>query len=475
MSCFRPRMMWRPPAEVGGRYAMTCRHAVRGSEPVPVPCGGCEGCDARRAADWCWRIQKEFEACGRVGMFVTLTLENEHLPDDFNISRSHYQGFLKRLRRHIDYVGGVGYAEGVDRLRIAGCGEYGGRKGRPHYHLLIMGWSAPDLVPDAPSKGGFPQWSSQLLIDLWKMGRVWVGEITQESIAYTVGYFRKMQRGRDAAEFYRTVEREHPLTGEVVVGQRPPFAIYSRGTKAKNGVRAGGLGMAWMVGDDGALLPDAGHVEVRRPDPVVSLRASSLMRAPTVGGGIGAVAGRLSNRQATPRAVTRKWLDSLPAERREVLVAERREAAVKRAEELEARGENRLCRVLTRELCAVLRMQGIMGVSERWPVERIREQEALIALAVKDGRLGLQDLREVHAGAFDEDLFLARLRVDAGEHDRMRASLMASASALPALEGAPKPAVPAAQFRAADDDALKAADARFAEWLTRATGRSVEA
>lgn len=416
MACFRPRIMWKPPAETGGRYALSCRQAAAGSEPVPVPCGGCEGCDARRSADWCWRIGKEFEAVGRVGMFLTLTLEDDHLPDDFNISRDHYQGFLKRLRAFIDRSGGAGYADGVDRLRIAGCGEYGGRKGRPHYHLLVMGWKASDLEPDLPSKGGFPQWSSDRLTQLWGLGRVWVGEVTEQSISYVVGYFRKMQRGANAADFYRTVERFHPVTGERVIGQRPPFAIYSRGTKAKGGVRAGGLGMSWLVQDDGTVSPDAGHLTVRRPDPVVTFQASSLAGRPRIAlpgeasGGRGAVV--LRNVQATPRAVTRKWLESLSAAEREAAVDKRRAAAIARSAELEAKGETTIARTLTRELCAVLRMQGVMGVSERWPVERIREVEELIGLARGHPDFDLEALRELHAGTFELPLYLARREVD---------------------------------------------------------------
>lgn len=109
--------------------------------------------------------------------FVTLTYEQDQLPDPPDVSPAEMAGFIKRLRKR------------WGKVRYFGCGEYGEHTMRPHYHLAIFGLeschygvtrkrvsccSACDHVKAA-----------------WGKGQIMVGSLTPESMAYVGGYINK--------------------------------------------------------------------------------------------------------------------------------------------------------------------------------------------------------------------------------------------------------------------------------------------
>lgn len=109
-------------------------------------CGKCPSCLKQDRQEWCFRMLQEFEN-NRCGVFVTLTYNNENLPlsvinldgEDVVIHPLRYsdvQKFLKRLRRNYNLVCPE---DKRNNLRYWCCGEYGKKKGRPHYHLIIYG------------------------------------------------------------------------------------------------------------------------------------------------------------------------------------------------------------------------------------------------------------------------------------------------------------------------------------------------
>ena len=66
-------------------------------------------------------------------VFVTLTYDDEHLPENASLVVSDLQKYIKRVRKECDKIG--------KRIRYFACGEYGDRYGRPHYHAIIFGLS----------------------------------------------------------------------------------------------------------------------------------------------------------------------------------------------------------------------------------------------------------------------------------------------------------------------------------------------
>ena len=59
--------------------------------------------------------------------FVTLTYDDDHLPPPGTLDPEHLRIFWKELRRQNNVA-----------LRYFACGEYGEKKGRPHYHAIVF-------------------------------------------------------------------------------------------------------------------------------------------------------------------------------------------------------------------------------------------------------------------------------------------------------------------------------------------------
>lgn len=90
------------------------------------PCGQCMPCRITRRQEWTFRIMLECRMTP-VTYFVTLTYDNEHLPDE-GVKRKDLRNFIRRLRESNEDA----------EFRYFGVGEYGDKTKRPHYHVLIF-------------------------------------------------------------------------------------------------------------------------------------------------------------------------------------------------------------------------------------------------------------------------------------------------------------------------------------------------
>ena len=142
------------------------------SSIVRLPCGRCMGCKLERARQWAMRCMHEASLYDK-NCFLTLTYADNKLPSDRSVNRRHVQLFLKRLRR--------AYPKAV--IRYFGCGEYGERLGRPHYHLCVFGFDFPDKLLHTIS-GGHKLYRSASLEALWGFGHCLIGDLTFESAGY---------------------------------------------------------------------------------------------------------------------------------------------------------------------------------------------------------------------------------------------------------------------------------------------------
>lgn len=154
-----------------------------------VPCGQCLECRIKRAFQWKLRLLHELynfdKAC-----FITLTYDNEHLPENGTLVKEDLQKFFKRLRRYYQYKNGDNA-----KLKYFACGEYGDKLGRPHYHAIIFG-----LSPVGDDR--------RLIQSAWKFCK-WdkisckaIGTVTSDSIMYTCGYITKKIFGKSAKSAY---------------------------------------------------------------------------------------------------------------------------------------------------------------------------------------------------------------------------------------------------------------------------------
>lgn len=165
------------------------------------PCGVCCGCRLSYAAQWSVRCWCEAQ-CHEKSCFITLTYSNENLPEDGSVKKEELQLFIKRLRRLAE----------PEVIRFFGCGEYGEKGNRPHYHVCVFGFDFSDktLLKGGRWKGckkGFkkstdPLYRSDGLESLWKKGYSSIGELTEKSAGYVARYCMKKIGGDKAKEHY---------------------------------------------------------------------------------------------------------------------------------------------------------------------------------------------------------------------------------------------------------------------------------
>lgn len=157
-------------------------------------CGQCICCRINRKRLWTGRIQLESLAY-RESSFVTLTYSDENVPVGNTLSKAHWREFTK----------GIGY-------RYFGCGEYGDKTGRPHYHFILFGLPPLEAEDFARSR--------------WPYGFVSARPFVAEHAGYIASYTVKRLRSSD-----------DPRLAE---GQLPEFASMSK--RPGVGVR----GVSWL-------------------------------------------------------------------------------------------------------------------------------------------------------------------------------------------------------------------------------------
>lgn len=153
--------------------------------------------------------------------FVTLTYDDEHLPEDHSVDLRDFQLFAKRLRK-------------IRKFRYYHCGEYGERYGRPHYHVCLFGIDfSKDRVPVEKTPRGDQLYQSDILDSVWKQGRARIGALTFESAAYVARYIMDKRTGAEALEHY---EHINTVTGEIST-LKPEYCSMSKKP---------GLGAGWV-------------------------------------------------------------------------------------------------------------------------------------------------------------------------------------------------------------------------------------
>lgn len=166
---------------------------------LSLPCGQCVGCRLERSRQWAVRCLHETQM-HESSSFVTLTYNDEHLPEYGCLRYRDFQLFMKRLRKVFP------------EARFFMCGEYGERTGRPHYHACLFGVWFHDRKFWKTSPSGFKLYRSELMERLWPHGDADIGDMSFESAGYVARYCMKKVTGALADNHYR---RFVPDTGEV--------------------------------------------------------------------------------------------------------------------------------------------------------------------------------------------------------------------------------------------------------------------
>lgn len=154
---------------------------------VSVPCGYCLECRLAKAKDWATRCVCEARLWAK-NCFVTFTYNDDNLPltEDgrMTLKKKDMQDFFKRLLKNQK-------CDKYNTIRRFYCGEYGPKRGRPHYHAIIFNYCPDDLVFYKKGKNGDDVYKSKSLQKLWGKGFVTVGMVTAKSAGYVARYTLK--------------------------------------------------------------------------------------------------------------------------------------------------------------------------------------------------------------------------------------------------------------------------------------------
>lgn len=184
------------------------------SEIISIPCGHCLSCRDDQARSWATRATCESLLYDdRKNWFLTLTYDDANLPrSNFpTLCRDDITAFNKRLRAHFADV------YGEQGIRFFGCGEYGGKTYRPHYHEIIYNCDIRDLDYVGSNFRGDEYYTSKKIEDLWDKGFITLAHFSYDTAAYVARYVEKKRFG-PASNWYE----EHEVLPEFTISPRRP-------------------------------------------------------------------------------------------------------------------------------------------------------------------------------------------------------------------------------------------------------------
>lgn len=196
------------------------------TESQQIPCGHCLGCRMEYSRQWADRMVCE-AVTTPPAYFWTLTYDPDHVPkgqyvdqntgefcESLTLDKEFFQRWVKRLRKHFE----------PQKVRFFACGEYGGKRKRPHYHMITFGLELEGLIQVKKSHLGYSLYSSPELLQLWSdpvthenLGFVLVSDANWQTMAYVSRYVtKKLGKTKDVDDAYR------------LIGLEPEFAVMSR-------------------------------------------------------------------------------------------------------------------------------------------------------------------------------------------------------------------------------------------------------
>ena len=177
-------------------------------------CGKCLACRIQKRKEWSMRLWHELAYYDK-SVFLTLTYDDNHMPDNESLRLRDLQLFFKRLRKSLN-------KSNSKPIKYFACGEYGTSTLRPHYHAIVYGL-------------GLDRKDKRMVIDNWphcdwtvdSIRRKSFGLVEAKSINYVAGYIHSKLSGREAREVYDDTGRE-PVFRILSQGIGKQFALDNR-------------------------------------------------------------------------------------------------------------------------------------------------------------------------------------------------------------------------------------------------------
>jgi len=199
LPCYHPIAAYQT---VDGQVVFSERRYFDISRTLSLPCGQCVGCRLERSRQWAMRCLHEAKLHEN-NCFITLTYNDDHLPNDRSLHYRDFQLFMKKLRKKFG-----------SKIRFYMCGEYGEKFDRPHFHACIFGFDFSDRKYWKQTGSGSKLYRSEELEKLWKYGFSSIGDVNFESAAYVARYIMKKVTGQGKHDqHYKFTDLE---TGEVL-------------------------------------------------------------------------------------------------------------------------------------------------------------------------------------------------------------------------------------------------------------------
>lgn len=119
--------------------------------------------------------------------FLTLTYNDDSLPEGGTLNPADLRNFWKRLRNN------------TDKFRYFAVGEYGDKTQRPHYHAILFGFPTCSYGQSRYNKRTIDCcFRCDLVRDTWQLGNILLGTVTRSSAQYCAAYTtKKLTNGND--------------------------------------------------------------------------------------------------------------------------------------------------------------------------------------------------------------------------------------------------------------------------------------
>ena len=198
-----------------------------------IPCGKCIGCRLEYSREWANRGYLEAKLY-KQNYFVTLTYDTKYLPLKDHTETTDGKIYEPIYEKEIDWSRGTLEPEhftkfmhdfrqymqrkyNTDGIRFMGCGEYGDKGERPHYHIILLNCPLPaDSFHTPRVKEGNIYYQNKIIEKCWKYGISNISECSWNTIAYVARYVTKKITGKESDDHY------------AIMGQNKEFFRVSR-------------------------------------------------------------------------------------------------------------------------------------------------------------------------------------------------------------------------------------------------------
>lgn len=256
MKCYRPIPAVR---RKDGSISLSIHDRAGDVASLELPCGRCVGCKLARGQAWAVRAMHESMLYDR-NSFITLTYDDDSIPEHGSLRYSDVQRFFKRLRKRFE---GYDVAPNGSRpIRFLCAGEYGSQTLRPHYHALIFNFDfSADREPWATGLFRSPS-----LEALWPYGSSTIGPLTHATAAYTARYCLKKVYSSQDPDAY-------DVAPDVYTGE-----VFSRAPECLQASRRPGLGAWFFEKFQSDFYPRDAVIYDGRPVPIPRFYRDKLKR-----------------------------------------------------------------------------------------------------------------------------------------------------------------------------------------------------